>query len=74
VFDDAEVNLYVDERFLCHCSDGLQGMLCLVASYYIFNIDVPAKCSIAFSALNKLLFNIQATSNSQRLIELLRKV
>jgi hypothetical protein len=74
VFEEAQVELYVDHHFRCHCRHGLQGMLCLLAAYYIFNIDVPSKFSIAFSALNKLLLDIQATSSSQRLKQLLRKI
>jgi hypothetical protein len=74
VFEEAQVGLYVDHQFRCHCRDGLQGILCLLSAYYIFNIDVPSKFSMAFSALNKLLLDIQATSGSQSLKQLLRKI
>jgi hypothetical protein len=67
VFEEAQVGLYVDHQFRCHCRDGLQGMLCLLSAYYIFNMDVPSKVSIAFSTLNKLLFDIRATSTPQTL-------
>ncbi|GIY99032.1 DUF5641 domain-containing protein [Caerostris extrusa] len=64
-FDQYLFKIYVEGVFLCEAPDFKEALLCLVASYFIFNISYPENAFGTFVFFEKLFLDANDTEDSQ---------
>lgn len=62
-FDNLLYQIVVEGHTLCEATDFLEAILCLVASFFIFNIDYPESCRRTLIAIEKLYLNANDTKD-----------
>ena len=68
-FDDILFHIKVEGEELCEASNFPEAILCLMATFFIFNIDYPPRCRCTLTIIEKVFLEANDTMEMDEITE-----